>query len=201
MKTVSCLSLVCLFVLAPAVPAQDKFPESPYYPLQVGTVWQYRAGDNFFNLRVARHEKVGDVWCARVELVLDGRVASSEDVAVAPDGIYRYRFEGKEARPPLCILKLPPGKEKTWKVESKLAGPRNGEQTLKGTFKAGREEVTVPAGKYRAVTATGQDLEADGMKLNVTYYFAENVGMVKQVLETAGQKMVIELMKFEPPES
>jgi hypothetical protein len=207
MKSVSCLSLACLFLLAPAMPAQDKLPESPYYPLRVGTVWHYRAGDSKFSLRVARHEKVGDVWCARVELVLDGKVTSSEDVAVTvdqarrPDGVSRYRFEGKEARPPICFFKLPPGKEKTWKVESKLAGPRDGEQTLKGSFKAGREEVTVPAGTYKAVTVTGQDLEADGTKLSVTYYFAQDVGMVKQVIETAGQKLSIVLETFVPPQS
>ena len=48
-----------------------------------------------------------------------------------------------------------------------------------------------------SVVVDGENLEVLGNKLNLTYQFAENVGLVKQSMELAGQKMVVELEKFE----
>ena len=73
-------------------------------------------------------------------------------------------------------------------------------EALKGTFKAGEEkEVAVPAGKYAdVVTSGGDDLDGNGQKVGFTYYFAKDVGMVKQVIDRGGQKVTIEPEKFEP---
>jgi hypothetical protein len=43
----------------------------------------------------------------------------------------------------------------------------------------------------------GEDVEADGLKPAITTYYAENVGMVKQTIAVDGQKIDIELEKFE----
>ena len=200
MKRLLCLS-VALPLLLPllGVPAQEgKMPTSPYYPLQVGTTWHYKAGDNKFRMKVTRHENVGEVRCARVELFIDDKSTASELIAVTGDGVYRYAFDGKEARPPVRFLKLPPKKGDAWKVDSEIGKDK---EKLQGTFKMGEEEVTVPAGKFKVVTSSAQDLDANNLKLSVTYYFAEKVGMVKQVIEVAGQRIVIELEKFEPGKS
>jgi len=200
MKPLSCLllALPLLLARASAVRGQEKLEESPLYPLQVGNTWNYRAGDNMFAIRVAGHEKVGSALCARVEIVVEGKTTSFEHVAAQKNGVYRHSFEGKEVIPPVCFLRLPPKEGESWKVDSKF-----NDEALRGTFKVSREKsVAVPAGTFEnVVVSAGQDLDANGAKVNVTYYFAEGVGMVKQVIETAGQKMVIELMKFEPPES
>jgi hypothetical protein len=122
---------------------------------------------------------------------------SFEDVSVTKEGVYRNTFEGKEAMPPVLFLKLPPKKDETWKVDSKVGG-----ESVKGTFKNnGEETVKVTAGEYKAWVVTSQDLEANGVKMSVTYYFAEKVGMVKQLVEVSGQKIVIELEKYEPGKS
>ena len=195
MKPLSCLLLALpLLVEVSAVRGQEKLEESPYYPLQVGNTWHYRAGDNKFIIRVAKHEKVGDVLCARVEIVVEGKVTSFEHVAARKEGLFRHSFEGKEVKPPVCFLRLPPAEGESWKVDSKLDG-----EALTGTFKEGREKrVAVPAGSFEnVVVSAGQDLDANGAKVNVTYYFAEGVGMIKQVIEIAGQKVVVELEKFE----
>jgi hypothetical protein len=177
--------------------ADDKTATTPYYPLVVGNTWSYRVGENRFTLKVAKMEEVEDankakVNCARVELIVNGKVVSFEHIAVKDKALVRFSFEGKTANPPIPFLKLPPQKGATWPVESRIDG-----QQLKGTFTTGEEEVTVPAGKFKTVTVTGKDLEINGVKMALTYYFAEKVGMVKQVIEYAGQKAVIEMEKAE----
>ncbi len=131
--------------------------------------------------------------CARVELIVKDKVVSFENLAVKDGALLRFTFEGKLATPPIPFLKLPPKKGESWPVESVIDG-----QKLKGTFTAGEEEVKVAAGTFKTVTVTGKDLEVNGVKMTLTYYFAEKVGMVKQVIEYAGQKAIIELEEFKP---
>jgi hypothetical protein len=222
MRPSSCAALTVLLLLAPAAPAQEKLEKTaprrahllrdvppagdaeaklakaPYYPLALGSSWEYKAGDNKFTLKVTKYEKVGDALCARVEMLIKDKdkekSQSFEHVGVTDDGVYRYSFEGKEAKPPVLFFKLPPKQGETWKVDSKVGG-----EAVKGTFKNnGQEEVKVPAGSYKAWVVASQDLEANGVKMSVTYYIAEKVGMVKQLVEVSGQKIVIELEKYEP---
>jgi hypothetical protein len=174
--------------------AKEKMEKTTYYPLAVGSSWEYKAGENKFTLKVAKYEKVGNALCARLELSMKDKPVSFEHVGVTNEGVYRYSFEGnKEAQPPVLFLKLPPKKDESWKVDSKVGG-----ESVKGTFKnAGEEDVKVPAGGFKAVVVASQDLEANGIKMAVTYYFAKDVGLVKQVVEVAGQKVVVELEKYE----
>jgi hypothetical protein len=194
--SLSLLLPLLLLLAGPVRSADDKMPTSSWYPLAVGNTWQYRVGENHYTLKVAKHEKIGTQLCARLEMSVKNKVISHEHVAVTSDAIVRTSFEGKVANPPIPFLKLPPKKDQSWKVESKMAG-----QVFKGTFKAGEEEVKVPAGTYKTVTVTGQDLEVNGVKMTLTYYFADKVGMVRQVIEMAGQKIIVEMEKFEPAKS
>jgi hypothetical protein len=165
---------------------------TPYYPLAVGSSWEYKAGESKYTLKVTKHEKVGNTLCARVEMFVKDKPVSFEHVGVTNEGVYRHSFESKEAQPPVLFLKLPPKKDEPWKVDSKVGG-----ESVKGTFKnTGEEDVKVPAGSYKAIVVTSQDLEANGIKMAVTYYFAKDVGMVKQVVVVAGQKVVVELEMY-----
>jgi hypothetical protein len=218
MKSLACAALAVVLLLAQAVPAQEKLEKTAprrarlhrdvpqagsaqekleqqtFYPLAVGTTWEYKAGDNKFTVKVAKHEKVGNALCARLEMLVKDKMQSYEHVSVTREGAARNSQEGKEITPPVLFLKLPPKKDETWKVDSKTAGG----EAVKGTFKNnGEEDVKVPAGAYKAVVVASQDLEANGIKMSVTYYFAEKVGLVKQVIEVAGQKVVVELEKYE----
>jgi hypothetical protein len=192
-----CLSFVALVVLAVggfAPAAEDAVVTTPYFPLAVGSKWSYKCGENHFRLEVVKFEKVGATNCAKVGLFVNDKSQAAEHIAVTKDAVLRFSFDGKKAEPPIPFLELPIKDGKTWKVESKVDG-----QPLKGSFKSGVEDnVKVPAGTYKTVTVTGTDLEANGVKLGLKYYFAENVGMVKQVIDIAGQKIVIELEKYEP---
>jgi hypothetical protein len=198
MRILSCagLALPLLFVFATAARTADKAPETPYFPLKVGDSWDYRMGDTKFTLKVAKFEEVDKQNCARVEMTVGGKVHSYDLIAVKADGVYRYVTDGNKADPPVCFLKLPSKKGETWKVESSVAGMGK----LTGTFKSGEvDELKVGDKKYeKLITVTGDDLVAGGQKISVTYYFAKDVGMVKQTLSVNGQQAVIELEKFEP---
>lgn len=205
--------LVCPLLLAATaqLAAQDKLKETPFYPLQVGATWHYRAGDGKFTIRVVKHEKVGDTLCALLETRRDGKVVGSEHLAVAADGIYRHTLTAilrkpdpndkvrtieaaskQTPKPPILVLKLPPKKDDAWKVDSRSDG-----QTFRGEFRVEEQEITVPAGKYRTFAVRSQDLEINALKATITTYFAEGAGMVKQVIQIGDARAVIELEKFE----
>jgi hypothetical protein len=188
-------ALPLLLVLGPAAHAADK-EQTPYFPLKVGDSWDYRMGDSKFTLKVAKFEDVDKQSCARVEMTVGGKLTSYDLIAVKADGVYRFASEGNKADPPVCFLKLPPKKDETWKVESSVAGMGK----LTGTFKSGEvDELKVGDKKYeKVITVSSDDLVAGGQKISVTYYFAKDVGMVKQTLSVNGQQVVIELDKFEP---
>ena len=192
-----------LLAAAAQLAAKDKLKETPFYPLQVGAVWHYRAGDGKFTIRVVKHEKVGDTLCALLETRRDGKVVGSEHLAVAADGVYRHDLTAglpkpnaspvtRRMKPPVLVLKLPPKKDDSWKVDSKSDG-----QTFHGEFRVDEQQITVPAGKYKTFRIRSEDLEVNALKANITTHFAEGVGMVKQVIEIGDSKVVIELEKFE----
>jgi hypothetical protein len=211
---VACFAaLLCLPALQSA--AQEKLKETPYYPLQVGTTWHYRVGEGKIVVRVVNHEKVGDVLCALIETTRDGKVAGSEHLAVTADGVYRYDISyplplnpadaraksktGSEAvkesfKPPILVLKLPPKKGDSWKIDCKGQG-----KAFRGSYKVDDEkEITVPAGKYKTFVVVSQDLEGTSLKPapTITTYYADGIGMVKQLIEIGTDKAEIVLEKF-----
>ena len=68
---------------------------------------------------------------------------------------------------------------------------------MKGTFKSGEEEITVPAGKYKTVTAFTTECEINGNKAEFKYWFAPGVGVVKQTMSIGGGAIVSDLKKLE----
>jgi hypothetical protein len=209
MKRLMAGLLICLGTAA-GLTAEDKLTETPYYPLQVGTTWHYKVGDGRFTIRVAKHEKVGDTLCARLEVTRDGKVIGWQHLAATADGVYchdlTYRAPkgdaetGKDGerdvtqkpKPPIQMLKLPPKKGEGWKVDSKDDG-----RTFRGAYQIDEKEVKVPAGSYKAVCVTSQDLEVNGLKPTITTYYASDVGMVKLVIQEGKVTTEIELEKFE----
>lgn len=189
------LASVAISVFAP----QDLKP-SPYYPLKLGTTWEYKVTpdsskpESFQAIcRVTKLEKYGEVMCALVQTTKDGVVASFEYITTMDDGIYRFSVTGVKMDPPVCFFKLPPKKGESWVNEYKAGG-----ETMKQTFTAGAEEVEVPLGKYKTATTETSDLVGNGQPLNLamTCYYAEGVGMVKQIIRAGGRETVLELTKF-----
>ena len=190
------LPLALAFCLSPAgvLPGQekDKVRESPYFPLKVGNRWVYRLGARTATVRVTKREPVGKVPCARLEMTV-GEEVHTEHLAVRPDGVYRYRADGQDIEPPLCFLKLPPKAGESWKVASKTAG-----QAITGSFTLAEADVTVPAGKFRAVVVTSTDAQIAGLGVPVTDWFARGVGPVRRRTVLRGAETVLELQEFAP---
>jgi hypothetical protein len=189
-----------LLLAAVAVSAEGKLTQTPYYPLQVGTTWHYKSGDATFTIRVTRHEKVGEVLCARLEVNREGKVVAWQHLAVTAEGVYSHDLTEQRAgkaivqtpKPPMLVLKLPPKKGDAWKVDSKANG-----KTFRGAFRIDEEKIKVAAGDYETVRVTSQDLEVNALKPILTTYYARGVGMVKQVIQVGEVTTVIELEKFE----
>jgi hypothetical protein len=192
--------LAILFVPGVRLPGQEKEKDalpaelsSPYYPLKIGTQWQYQVGPTSITMRVAKHEKVGDALCALVESSVDGKVVATEHISAGPNGVFRHSFNGAKSSEPLCILKLPVKKDQTWKFDAKIAT-----ETVKGAFKSGEEDVKVPAGTYKkAVTSFTTECELNGNKAEFKYWFAPDVGVVRQTMTIGGREIESKLTKFE----
>jgi hypothetical protein len=169
-------------------------PDSEYYPLKLGTRWVYRGGEHGRAMRVARHELAAGVPSALIETSSGGQVIATENVCVKDDGVY-VLAQGGEALPrPLPLLRLPPTPGKTWNVNI----TRGGRKTRQ-TYLIGEGEVTVPAGKFATVTLRVEAV-ADGERTGAfTYWFAKDVGLVKQELRLEGRTEVYELERVERP--
>ncbi len=176
---------------APHAPGQEKTLGSPYYPLTIGTQWSYQVGAVQVTMRVTKHEKIGDVMCGVVESSVDGKVVATEHISSGDTGVFRYTFNGQKASEPLCILKLPPKKDQTWTFDAKIAT-----ETVKGEFKSGEEEIKVPSGTYKAITAVTTSCELNGNKAEFKYWFVKDVGVVKQTMNLGGREIVSELKEF-----
>ncbi len=194
MKTVAYrMGLLAGLLIVSAAPAEDKIKEeTPYFPLKEGSVWTYSSQGKTFVTKLTGTEKSGEEMGARLETRRGSDLVSTELVTVRKDGVYRLEFAGKKFTPPVCFLRLPVKNNDTWKFESKV-----GEQETKSTFKFGEAKgVKVKFGTFDTITVSG-DLKADGQGVSVTYYFAKDVGMVKQTIVIGTTTVDLELDKYE----
>jgi hypothetical protein len=186
------LALAVLAGLTALALCQGRQPETSYFPLQAGTKWTYRFDGMKVLVQVSHLAPAGAMAYALLETFADGTVLSREQVAVAEDGVYRCTLGGEKYDPPVCILKAPPQTAAKWTFESKFHG-----ETQKGMATQDQAEVTVPAGKYKAVRV--QSLyKSDEQDVAVTCWYAAGVGLVKQVLRTGAAELTLELEQFEP---
>jgi hypothetical protein len=196
MKLLALMGALSLAVcLAPSGLSQEKGEDkdTSYYPLKVGNQWTYKAANGQKTItKATKEEKVGEVMCVKLETTVNSALAASEHLAAKADGIYRYAGNGMEIEPPVLVLKLPPKKGDSWKIDSKFAG-----LTIQGTFTVGEEPVAVAGVKYKAVTVSTDDMKIGDDSLTTKLWFAPGVGMVKQVMNLMGKKVELELEKFE----
>jgi hypothetical protein len=174
--------------------ATEKVGVSPYYPLKVGNAWNYTAtgGATLVN-KVAAHEKIGDVMCAKIETWQNNAVIAHEHIGVTADGIYRYTLNGAKVDKPILLLKLPPKDGDEWKIETKF-----GNEAVTGQMKTTKEALKVPAGNYPEAFVAGGKIDAGGQSITAFNSFVKDVGIARIKMEVGGQTIDIELTKFEP---
>jgi hypothetical protein len=183
--------------------------DSPFYPLGVGSQWRYKAtvGDNPqqqvvvtvehkepFEYKIVQDKNKKEVTESitrfRVKVTSLSKELT-EHVAVLKDGAYRFSTAGKDITPPLRFLKLPLTQGETWTVESKSENV-----DLKGTFRCDDETVTVPAGKYQSKHVSSVDFQLGTEKMALDFWFALDVGIVKQRVVVANSEVVLELEAY-----
>jgi hypothetical protein len=211
MKTVLGILVVVVIAAFPAVAqspstgkttkagsdAKNKTPD--YYPLKVGTKWQYQidlGGGRQVErtCQISRIDQVEGKDLARLEVYASGRKLSySEHLESTEGGVFRVRMNDVEFSPPICLIKYPPRSGQTWEAETTAGGRR-----MKVSNTTGRaEDIQVPAGKYRAIPCTLVVSDQTDRYTNV-YWFVEGVGVVKQESETGEQTVTLQLVKYEP---
>ncbi len=123
--------------------------------------------------------------------VVSGPKELTEHVAVLKDGVYRFSTANKDISPPLCFLKLPITSGGSWKVDSNSENVQ-----LTGTFKCDDASVKVPAGAYPAKHISSKDFMLGNEKMVIDYWFAPDVGIVKQHIRVGNNGVLMELKEF-----
>jgi hypothetical protein len=208
-------------------PKDSKAPKrynEELYPLQRGARWYYRVIDlkapktpgipekadhvvitaeseQQFNIAksVGQATKKELIVGYNLQVASVGKTANqglkmlNEQVLVADDGVYKASGAGKTIEPPLRILKANARKGDSWECDSQSENAQ-----LKGTFVADVEEVQVPAGQFQTLVVRGRDFQVGGQRMQVAYWFAPKVGIVKQHVQVGNHEVVLELEKYEP---
>ncbi len=194
--SIAILTLSAIFTSACGLAeAQEK--TSDYYPFKVGMKWRYQVDSGNGNKvpivnEVAEIEKIDDESLARIETSVNGKLAATEHMSQTKSGLFRNRFNGAKVSPPIQLLKFPIKKGEKWDSETSIAG-----QKISVNCVVDLDEVEVPAGKFKTVKVIVEASQAGG-GISTTYWFADNVGIVRQTVDINGQTVVIELEKLEP---
>jgi hypothetical protein len=178
----------------PAGTAADVSWGFPYMPLHVGCKWVYRMRRNDreskYYVEVLKHETLNKVLCARVESMTDWD-AAFEHLSVTREGVFRLAYKGSRANPPVLVVPQEVEEEKSWGGEYEVAGMRS---ARRWTIVAVDELVEVPAGKFNTVVIRGVDPSRTGW-VNTKYY-AEGVGVVKEIHHQGQNHSETELLEF-----
>ena len=187
-------------LILPFLLSQD-FSPAPFLNLKVGAVWTYANGSAEGKVKVTGKEKIGDVETFVLATEIGGASTEKEFISIDMTGIRMHRQASGDRvtdyAQPFLRLKLPPAKDDTWEWKGDI-----GKEKATVVFKnEGEEDVTVPAGKYKAWKITAA-IEIGGMKHQGANWFAQGVGIVRQqsTFESGGRKhhSLIELKSFEP---
>jgi hypothetical protein len=186
---------------------QAKEYKNDWYPLAAGAQWHYKAKVNDAPAQKvtvtaekpeAYEMKTGDKkdkseYVVRYPLkIVSGAQDKVEYVAVLKDGVYRFATAGKEITPPLCFLKLPTKAGESWMV---AATSEN--EPLTGTFVCQEDTVQVPKGKFNALRVSSKDFRIGSTgKMDLAFWFAQGVGVVKQEVSVGNSKVTLELEDY-----
>jgi hypothetical protein len=192
MKRLAGLSVLSVLVVTLAVPAQEGAPANPYYPLKDQATWVYDVQGGPITVKVVGKEKVKDTQAYKLETSAGGKVSATETVGITKDGIVRFNVNGLAPEAPILFLPTDPEATKEWSVDTKV-----GNETIKGTFKATKEQVVLANGtKYDTIYVKGADMKIGNTTTTVEYWFAKDVGIVKLKFTLGAQDATLELTKY-----
>jgi len=187
------LALVCLGVAASA-----HAQETPYFPTRLRSEWAYHtpAGPVVIEARAA--EKFNNLDCIRLEASVRGVTLFTEHIQIKQDGVYRVAQNGIPVEPPYRFIKLPPKKGDSFEVNSMIAM-----QSVKGVYQVSFEDVVVGELDNKkfypnCLKISTEDMDIAGVKTRIVTWYAENVGMVKQIVDLGERKLEYHLAEYRP---
>ena len=185
--------------------AKEPKTSADYFPLRVGDSWTYRntADPSEYTLKVLGEEKQADGSTRYLVEKLAGPKDSPVKIHlwfskangwVLLHGERYPEHEGLEAKyePPKQYLPSPPAPEAKWEWSGKdyTQTPMSEESRVVGS-----EEITVPAGKFRAMKVVSQ-VTGSSAPVTKTYWYADGIGLVKTTSEAGDIKYGSELADY-----
>jgi hypothetical protein len=173
---------------------------SDFFPLRVGDSWTYRniADDSQYTLKVLSEEKQDD-GSSRYEVELLAGVQVRKFFS-KPRGwvlLHAERYpehEGLEAKyvPPKQYLQNPLVPRFKWQWKGK---DYTNTEASESSQVVGFENVSVPAGKFRAMKVVSK-VAGGSAVMTKTYWYADGVGLVKTTTEAGDIKYGSELIDY-----
>ncbi len=182
-----------------SVTSAQEAPEHPYFPLKIGTKWFYTTSGQMFTIEVVKQENVDEVPCLRLEARVQQNLVATEHLKVDTSGVWRYQINGQKPDKPFPVLMVPISAKpeelnRRWTTNLKI-----GAESLKGEFRSKRTSFKLGEKEYEDVLQVQAELDVDGQAMKFTFWYARGVGMVRQIVESDGFNMKIELQKMEQP--
>ncbi|HSP45665.1 MAG TPA: hypothetical protein VLO30_06705 [Chthoniobacterales bacterium] len=179
-------------------PKSEK-PAADYFPLRVGDSWTYRNSESGqYTLKVLSEEPqqggpVRYVVELRSEVVIQNVFSKAAGWILFHSENYP-EHEGLKAtyEPPKQYLPNPPVIGQKWEWTGKDPTQMERHETNRV---AGFEDVTVAAGKFRAVKVTSE-LTGGAIPMTKTFWYAPGVGLVKSTTEGGPIKYGSELTDY-----
>lgn len=200
----TCAFLLCFVLVLPAddhtqstrAAAVQEAKKPVMFPLVKGGQWEFEVNVNGMTISVSQEmtdvSKKGDTTHATLTTKASGQDIT-EEISVDEKGIYRHSFNNIKLDKPMLAFKFPIQPQK-WSESINVQGM---DLDVKMEMKAA-EDVTVAAGTYKKVIPVEIALTIQGQEIQATNYYAEGVGIIKQVADLAGTKFTSELKKYTP---
>jgi hypothetical protein len=167
-----------------------------YYPIEVGNTWYYRVDANGKKVNVSSSitevEQLDGVKSHKLQSLQNEQM--HEHLKRTDKGLFRHRANGNEVTPAFMLLPASPKVGAKWAGEFSVAGEKG---INKFSAEIQKEEtIEVPAGKFKTLRVLIK-LDANGNKVDSVYWFAKDVGFVKQRVDLKDTVILLELEKFE----
>ncbi|MFO0814736.1 MAG: hypothetical protein U0796_16075 [Gemmatales bacterium] len=166
------------------------------FPLAKGTQWHSDVNVNGMTIslvqEVTESSKQGNVTKGTVTTKVNGQDIN-EELSIDEKGIYRHSVSSFKLDKPMLSFKYPIQVQK-WTETINLQGMTI---DVKLDMKAA-EDITVAAGSYKKVIPVEISMNVQGQDIIATNYYAEGVGIIKQEMTVAGNKITAELKKYVP---
>lgn len=191
------IAVLAIRITTPYSVAAEPLEESEYYPLKVGTEWEYKTAEAVLIVKVVAPRDVKGVSTPRLVTLVEGAIESTEFVRITKDAITRVGVRDVASSVPIVLMPLPPKSGESWLVATEI-----GSSKVAGVCRCNSidTDVKVPAGDFSAVEVTGTFV-VSGNDGNVTTYkqvtwYASGVGMVKTTLDAGEHHVTLELTRF-----